>query len=46
MSVASRPSPMMFDTKLPQPNDSFRWVQVGGRARRSSAGPSSRSRAI
>src|SRR5689334_7855723 len=31
MSVASRPSPRMFDTKLPQPNDSFHWVQVGGR---------------
>ena len=22
---------MMFDTRLPQPNDSFRWVQVGSR---------------
>src|SRR5262245_4549014 len=29
ISVASRPSPMMFDTRLPQPNHSFRWVQVG-----------------
>jgi YfiH family protein len=31
MSVASKPRPMMFDTSLPQPNDSFRWVQAGPR---------------
>src|SRR5688572_19494030 len=27
ISVASKPSPMIFDTRLPQPNESFRWVQ-------------------
>src|SRR5438477_443455 len=27
MSVASRPIPRMVDTRLPQPSDSFRWVQ-------------------
>src|SRR5689334_17573973 len=30
ISVASRPSPRMFDTALPKPNESFRWVQAAG----------------
>src|SRR5437764_6195958 len=31
ISVTSRPSPRMLDIGLPQPSDSFRWVQVGVR---------------
>src|SRR5688500_5608235 len=30
ISVASRPRPMMFDTRLPQPHGSFRWGQAPG----------------
>src|SRR4051812_11907399 len=30
MSVASKPSPRMFDTRLPQPSDRFEWVQERG----------------